>query len=158
MYASSTDQDLRARMAGYAQSEPGEETNELHSILGTETASLPPALEAHYAKCFSDRSKIVAAHAAYQSVFNDRRTELEDELAEIRSEKGQLAVLNRQLEDYRAAGQIDAYNSLVPRQNNMVDEINSQIETYRQGVDEYNALSKSLDSQEITDTEPTAAQ
>ena len=157
-YTSSTDQDLKARMAGYAQSEPGEETNELHSILGTETASLTPALEAHYAKYFSDRSKIVAAHAAYQSVFNDRRTELENELAQIRSEKGQLAVLNRQLENYRAAGQIDAYNSLVPRQNNMVDEINSQIETYRQGVDEYNALSKSLDSQEITDTEPTAAQ
>lgn len=156
VYAASSDQDLKERMAGYAQSEPGEEANELHSILGTETAVLTPSLESHYAKYFSDRSKIVAAHAAYQSVFNDRRSQLESELAQIRSEKGQLAVLNRQLEALRASGQIDAYNALVPRQNNMVDEINAQIEAYREGVDEYNALSKSLDSQEITDTETTA--
>ncbi|HEY2004379.1 MAG TPA: hypothetical protein VGH44_04690 [Candidatus Saccharimonadia bacterium] len=156
VYAGSNDQDLKARMAGYAQSEPGEETNELHSILGTEVATLTPALEAHYAKYFSDRATIVAAHAQYQGVFNDRRAELENELAQIRAEKGQLAVLNRQLESLRTSGQIDAYNALVPRQNAMVDDINRQIDVYRQGVDEYNALSKSLDSQQITDTEPTA--
>jgi len=156
VYATSTDQDLKARMAGYAQSEPGEETNELHSILGTEVATLMPALEVHYAKYFTDRATVVAAHAQYQGVFNDRRSELENELAQIRAEKGRLAVLNGQLEGLKASGQIEAYNALVPRQNAMVDEINQQIDVYRQGVDEYNALSKSLDSQEITDTETTA--
>ena len=148
--------DLRQRMLGYAQSEPGEQDNELHSILGTELADLSPTLEQHYAKYFANRSAIVAAHAQYESVFSSRRTELESELTQIRAEKGQLAVLNRQLEYFKAGGQVDSYNSLVPQQNRMVDQINTEIASYRQGVDEYNALSKSLDSQEITDTETSA--
>jgi hypothetical protein len=156
-YAKVQDEDLRQRMAGYAKSEPGEETNELHSILATENSSLSPVLEAHYAKYFADRSLIVAAHAKYQGVFNARRTELESELAQIRAEKGRLGALNQQLDGYRAAGRIPAYNALVPQQNRLVDDINRRITVYRQGVDEYNALSKSLDSQQITDTE-TAAQ
>jgi hypothetical protein len=156
VYHQGADDDLRERMAGYAKSEPGEEENELHSILGTEVAKLSPMLEEHYARYFANRSVIVAAHAAYTSVFNSRRVELESELATIRSLKGQLGVLNRQLETYRANGQIDLYNSLVPRQNNLVDDINRRIELYRQGVEEYNALSKSLDSSEITDTETSA--
>lgn len=156
VYAQVATDDLRERMAGYTQSEPGEEMNELHSILGTEFASLSPTLEAHYAKYFAQRSVIVAAHAAYSAVFDDRRTELESELATIRNLKGQLGVLNQQMESYKNSGQIDRYNALVPRQNRMVDDINRRIEEYRQGVDEYNALSKSLDSREITDTETTA--
>jgi hypothetical protein len=148
--------DLRQRMAGYAQSEPGEQDNELHSILGTEFPNLSPTLEQHYGKYFTNRSVIVAAHAQYESVFNSRRTELESELAQIRTQKAQLAVINRELETYKAVGQVDTYNSLVPQQNRMVDQINTEIASYRQGVDEYNALSKSLDSQEITDTETSA--
>jgi hypothetical protein len=156
VYALSSDDELKQRIAGYAQSEPGEEDNELHSILGTELAQLSPMLETHFAKYFTARQQIVAAHMAYQNVFSSRRAELEAELAQIRSEKGQLGVLNRQLETYKSSDQIGLYNSLVPRQNAMVDDINKSISVYRQGVDEYNALSKSLDSQQITDTEPSA--
>ena len=156
VYAGITDADLRQRMAGYAKSEPGEEANELHSILGTEFTSLSPMLEAHYAKYFANRDQIVKEHAGYQAVFDSRRNELESELAKIRNEKGQLAVINRQLETYQTSGQISTYNALVPKQNQMVDAINSQISSYRSEVDEYNALSKSLDSQEITDTETSA--
>jgi hypothetical protein len=156
VYAGIKDPDLQARMQGYAKSEPGEEANELHSILGTEVANLSPILEAHYAKYFANRQQIVKEHANYQSVFDTRRSELEAELVNIRDEKGQLAVINRQLENYRTSNQISSYNQLVPRQNQMVDTINSQISTYQAGVDEYNALSKSLDSQQITDTETSA--
>ncbi len=156
VYAGINDADLRERMAGYAQTEPGEQANELHSILGTEYAQTSPMLEAHYAKYFPDRSQIVAEHAAYQAVFDSQRGELEKELALIRNEKAQLSLMNRQLEAYRANGQISAYNALVPRQNQLVDDINSRITKYQTGVDEYNALSKSLDSQEITDTEAPA--
>ncbi|HEX3081726.1 MAG TPA: hypothetical protein VHQ86_00570 [Candidatus Saccharimonadia bacterium] len=156
VYAGITDQDLKDRMAGYAQSEPGEQDNELHSILGTEYATTSPLLEAHYTKYFANRPQVVAEHAAYKAVFESRRTELESELASIRSEKAQLSLINRQLDSLRASGQIAAYNALVPKQNQLVDDINSRIEKYQSGVDEYNALSKSLDSQEITDTEPAA--
>jgi hypothetical protein len=154
-YASLNDADLKARMADYAKSEPGQEANELHSILGTEQVQLSPALEQYYARYFTSRAQITAAHAAYEGVFNSRRAELEQELATIRTLKGQLATVNRQLDSYKAAGQIDQYNALVPRQNQLVDGINTRIDTYRVGVDEYNALSRSLDSQQITDTETT---
>jgi hypothetical protein len=152
-YANINDVDLRQRMAGYAKSEPGQEANELHSILATEQASLPPALETYYSRYFMNRAAIVAEHAKYEGVFSSRRAELERELATIRSLKGQLAVLNRQMSSLKASGEVDQYNALVPRQNSMVDDINSRITTYQTGVDEYNALSKALDSQEITDTE-----
>lgn len=156
VYAQVGNEDLRQRMAGYATSEPGEEANELHSILGTEFASLSPELEVHYAKYFVQRSDVVSAHASYQAVFDSRRVALEKELAQIRVMKAQLSVMNRQLESYRSGGLISAYNTLVPKQNSLVDDINSRISSYRVGVDEYNGLSKSLDSQQITDTEVTA--
>lgn len=153
VYSQMNDAELRQRMSGYAKTEPGEENNELHSILGTEYSQLSPDLEAHYSKYFTDRSKVVAAHAAYKAVFDGRRQELENELSRIRSLKAQLAVINKQLDAYRAAGRIDQYNALVPQQNALVDNINRRIEDYRRGVEEYNALSQSLDSQEITETE-----
>jgi hypothetical protein len=154
-YASLGNAELKTRMADYAKSEPGQEANELHSILGTEQVKLPVELEQYYQRYFTNRARIVAAHTAYEAVFSSRRAELEQELATIRGLKGQLAVVNRQLDSYRGAGQIDQYNKLVPRQNQLVDDINNRIDSYRRGVDEYNALSRSLDSQQITDTETT---
>lgn len=158
VYNALNDSDLKARMAGYAKSEPGQEDNELHSILGTEFANLSPTLEQHYSEYFLNRAQIVAAHAQYQNVFNSRHDELTNELATIRQLKANLTVLNSRMSSYQAAGQIEQYNALVPQQNQLVDTINSRIDTYRSGVDEYNALSQTLDSQQITDTESTVSQ
>lgn len=152
-YAGLNDAELRDRMAQYALSEPGQQANELHSILGTESLALSPELETYYARYFTDRARIIAAHEQYQNVFSSRKAELENQLSTIRNLKAQLTVVNRQLDNYRAKGNIPAYNALVPKQNSLVDGINSRIDTYQSGVDEYNALSKSLDSQLITDTE-----
>jgi hypothetical protein len=65
------DKQFAERMAFYARTEPGERDNELHSVIGTEVGSLNPELEAHYKKYFADRSKVVALHARYASVFAD---------------------------------------------------------------------------------------
>jgi hypothetical protein len=156
VYAGINDKELQQRMAGYATSEPGEQDNELHSILGTEFANLSPVLEEHYQKYFTDRNAIVAAHSTYLGVFSSRRSELESDLAQIRSEKGRLGALNAQMDMYRRSGDIPSYNALVPRQNRLVDDINARIGVYQSAVDEYNALSKSLDSQTISDTEAPA--
>ena len=145
--------DLSARMAGYATSEPGEETNELHSILGTEEATLPADLTAHYDEYFTDRGAIVAAHAAYQHVFDTRRDQLVAQLGTIKSLKAQLAAIDARLAADRASNQISSYNALIPSQNRLVDEVNSLITSYDDGVDEYNALSASIDSQQLS-TEP----
>ncbi len=66
-----TDKKFADRMAFYERTEPGELNNELHSIVGTEVASISPELESYYKTYFNDRSKVVQLHAAYESVFND---------------------------------------------------------------------------------------
>jgi hypothetical protein len=66
--------DFTSRMAYYAKAEPGERDNELHSIIGTEVASIGPELEAHYAQYFSDRSALVALHEKSDAVFTDLQT------------------------------------------------------------------------------------
>jgi hypothetical protein len=63
------DASIKIVLEGYAKSEPGQELNELHSILGTEQASLSPELETYYTQYFSNRAQIVATSNAYQSVF-----------------------------------------------------------------------------------------
>ena len=156
-YAGINDADLRSRVAQYAKSEPGQQGNELHSILATEYAVLPPELDAYYSKYFTNRGQILAAHEKYQNVFSSRKAELENQLATIRGLKTQLTTVNQRLNAFRSSDNIAAYNALVPKQNSLVDNINSRIDTYQSGVDEYNALSKSLDSQIITDTETGVA-
>lgn len=63
------DKNLAERMAFYDRSEPGERDNELHSVIGTEVGSIGDELEAYYRRYFSDRSKVVALHAQYSTVF-----------------------------------------------------------------------------------------
>ncbi len=77
------DQKFAERMAFYARSEPGERENELHSIIGTEIASISPALETYYKRYFTDRQKTVALYTGYSAVFkqiNERSTELSNSL------------------------------------------------------------------------------
>lgn len=61
--------EIAERFAFYARTEPGERDNELHSVIGTEVASINPTLEEHYKKYFTDRSKVVILHDKYASVF-----------------------------------------------------------------------------------------
>jgi hypothetical protein len=150
VFSKITDSDLKQRMADYAKTEPGQQDNELHSILGTEYATLNPSLETYYAQYFQNRAIIVAAQKSYQNVFENSRKALDAELSAIHALKAQLNTLNRRMESLKASGNIPAYNSLVPQQNQLVDTINKRIGLYQQAVEEYNALSKSLDSQQIT--------
>lgn len=80
------DPEFIERMAYYARSQPGQRTNELHSIIGTEVASIDPELESYYKKYFADRQKVVALNARYSSVFRkiaSRAKELSVELAAL---------------------------------------------------------------------------
>ncbi|MDB5161550.1 MAG: hypothetical protein JWM52_58 [Candidatus Saccharibacteria bacterium] len=74
-YAKIQDPDLKTRMDYYARTEPGEFENELHSIIGTEIASLNPELETYYAQYFKDRTKVTDLHAKYSAVFAALTTE-----------------------------------------------------------------------------------
>jgi hypothetical protein len=152
-YKSLNDKDLEARLAGYDKVEPGQRDNELHSIAATEYAKLPDKLEKYYSQYFKDRQKVVAEHAVFEKVFSDQRDALAKQLDEIRNLKADLNVINDQLDTFKNAGDYAHYNDLVPTQNNLVNKINGLVAIYSKSVDEYNALSKSLNSQQITSTE-----
>lgn len=66
-------ESLMERMAFYERTQPGEQTNELHSIIGTEVADIGNELEEYYKLYFTDRQKVVRLHSKYSSVFVDLR-------------------------------------------------------------------------------------
>lgn len=61
---------LQERMDYYARTEPGQRTNELHSILATEFEVLTPALEEHYETYFENRQTVVELHNQYSDKFS----------------------------------------------------------------------------------------
>jgi len=93
------DKDFGMRMAFYDRTEPGERDNELHSIIGTEVSSISNELEVYYKKYFIDRSKVVALHEKYATIFNElqkRGEEISSQLTEL----GQ--TIERQSSQYNA--------------------------------------------------------
>ena len=56
----------------YRLKDPASVPDELHSILGTEVAELPPELENHYRLYFNDRGKVVGLAKQYESEFDLR--------------------------------------------------------------------------------------
>jgi hypothetical protein len=65
------DAEFVARMDLYDRTEPGERDNELHSIIGTEYATISPELESYYTDFFDDRAALVALHVTSNAVFVD---------------------------------------------------------------------------------------
>lgn len=91
----------------------GERVNELHSILGTEAVDLPPALEAHYAQYFTDRSVVVGLNARYEAVFTDLENRITDLVARIEASYVDLtARVEANNAEYDALNaEIDSFNS-----------------------------------------------
>jgi len=108
------DKDFADRVAFYERTEPGERDNELHSVIGTEIPNTTPELEAHYKKYFSDRSKVVALHTKYASVF----TSLEQQSQTL---SDQLTRLGNQIESDSAA-----YNTHVSQLNADIQAFNAK--------------------------------
>ncbi|MFM9876445.1 MAG: hypothetical protein ACKVOG_01165 [Rhodoglobus sp.] len=106
------DVDFAETLAFYARTEPGERLNELHSIIGTEFASVSPELEAHYAIYFADRGAITALHEQSNRIF------LEQAAA--------VAALNAQIDGLAASIDADyaAYNAAYDELNSDVDAFN----------------------------------
>ena len=70
-------QDIKDQLKLYAQLEPGKELNELHSLLGTEEAKLPPDLENYYKQYFTNRQKVVELFEKTSAVFNNLKQQIE---------------------------------------------------------------------------------
>lgn len=156
--------DIKQEMQYYAQAEPGEEINELHSIIGTTIKDLPANLEQYYARYFTDRAAIVAMNAKYTAVFDEvnqqaltLQARITGEAADIKAASTQynddLTQLNSDIESFneRASGGgfssqyafNTARDALLSRIQEMKDRqvvLNEQINLYNADVAEYNSL------------------
>lgn len=85
VYQAGTNSNLEARMQYYEKTEPGQEVNELHSIIGTEFEAVGPELEAYYARYFSDRQALVRLHKQVDERFSALSEEADRLVAQIES-------------------------------------------------------------------------
>ncbi|EAR25097.1 hypothetical protein A20C1_00876 [marine actinobacterium PHSC20C1] len=162
------DPEFASTLEFYAKTEPGERSNELHSIIGTEFAKLGPELEEHYAQYFSDRSVVVALHEKSNAVFTAQldaseklveqldklRASIDDDYTEYNSGYDQL---NRDIDsfnaradqgDFRSAEQFNSErDSLIARQdslNALYDAIETDVSSYDDLVIQLEALNATI--------------
>ena len=149
----------------YQQTEPGQEFNELHSLLATEEKSLSPELENYYRKYFANRAKVVAEYAKYQKVFDDLKAQATALQTQMTAEKSAIdaATAQYQRDADALTTDISAFNAcanragcfvsqsqfnsqranLVARQQTLADAaaaIQKQIDDYNGDVAKLNAL------------------
>jgi hypothetical protein len=79
----SSDSRFSERMAFYARTEPGQRANELHSIVGTEVATVSDELEEYYAKYFVDRGVVTGLYESSHAVFVELQARADALVAEM---------------------------------------------------------------------------
>lgn len=149
-----TDQTIKDQMAGYKKSEPDAYMDEMHSVLGTEVANLPPSLEKYFSQYFSNRKVVTDYYAQYQAAFTSRNQQILEYDSHLAAQKQQIESLQSQLasqlqtlnsrktqmDQKRSSGDIAGYNAMVDTYNQLVDSYNAQLETLRAEIDGYNKL------------------
>ena len=149
------------RMAFYERTEPGERDNELHSIIGTEVSDIGVDLEAHYKKYFSDRSKVVALHNQYATVFSDLKSRADalsnqlTSLGEVIKSKTQtyntqVDVLNADVQSFNARAKNgdfssqSAFNSERLALELRADDLDAMRTQINSDIDSYNQIRSEL--------------
>jgi hypothetical protein len=145
-YQKVKDADLDERLNSYAQTEPGNRDNELHSILATEYRNLTPELEKHYQKYFTNRYLVVGWHDQNQTFIKSKEQVLNSQKQKIESEKTRLDQLDAYMEALKKGSKIPEYNTLVPQQNNLVVSLRREIDAFNSNVTEYNDMIASINS------------
>ncbi len=153
-YKTVTDQRIIDTINSYKQSEPNDVVNEMHSVFGTEIASLPQPLETYYKKYFSSRQAVADYAASYDSEFTGREDQVKADDAQLaqmkadidseeRSLNAQLANINSdrsKLNTERNSGNISQYNSDVAGFNSEVNAYNDGISRLHGDISAYNDL------------------
>lgn len=96
------------RVKLYDKIEPGERSNELHSIIGTEVAQIGQELEQYYARYFKDRSKVVELQRKYSSVFTSLKQKSDELVSYLNTLAG---AINDQRAEYNA--RVDTLNKKI---------------------------------------------
>jgi len=157
------DKDFADRVAFYERTEPGERDNELHSVIGTEVASISPQLESHYKKYFSNRSAVVALHTKYMSVFTNLQQQsqtLSDQLTQLGNQiesnsaayNTHVSQLNADIQAFNAKANNGGFATEAEFQSERAGlvaratQLNGDRTTVNNLVDQYNALKQELES------------
>lgn len=132
-YTKLNDPTLKERMAYYDRQEPGEHLNELHSIIGTEIATIAPELKAHYISYFSDRSKVVGLYNGYETIFNTQAAQADTLLAELTKLKDELTASTVSYNAESASIEAD-YNALQSRIGSVDRTSSAEVNAYNRAV------------------------
>lgn len=159
--------DIKQRMEYYQRTEPGEFMNELHSILGTEVASLGEPLESYYAQFFN-RQSVLALHEQYNEIYTslyDRADELYSAMELLASAiEARSAEYDTAAEQYVAdvnsfnaransgsftsVSQFNSERAVLVAQSAALDAerqgINNDIATYNSYYDEYQTIAQQI--------------
>ena len=146
--------EIHQQMAAYAKTEPGEQYDELYSVLATEVSNLPTDLENQYKIYFTDRKRVVDMYNGYEAAFTERQ-------AEIKADDNQLTTLKKQIQTEEAElnlllaniqsdqniltsdksqGRIVDYNAEVVSYNDIVNNYDSLIGQIKSAISSYNDL------------------
>lgn len=181
-YKRLNDPQLKETFDNYHKSEPGQEWNEMFSVMGTEYTNLGSELDAYYSQYFSDRAKVVAYAEKYQKVFDDLKNQVEQydaqlallktdidqkqpeittQLSQLESQKSQMNVLLAAGKNNAYNAQVGSYNSAVYSYNASANELQGLIDQYNSIVEQRNkiavqqqALAKSIDSRSPSQVTP----
>lgn len=167
-YEQTSSTELKERMGYYERTEPSELVNELHSILGTEVASLGEPLESYYAQFF-DRATVLKLHDQYSGVYNELYeradtlyTKMESlsssisrRSSEYQSAASQLSTdittFNNRADSgaFSSQGQFNSERSALIQRSSALEArraaINKDIETYNAYYNEYQAIAKQIE-------------
>ncbi len=158
------DEEIKAVMNYYDRNEPGQFSNELHSIIGTQVGDISPELETYYERYFTNRQKITVLYDGYVGVFEDLRIKADQLMNRINELKDTIegatityntdvASLNNDIQQFNVRAENGEFasmwafyserNQLLSRQSslqNIRDEINSNINERNGLIDEYNSI------------------
>jgi hypothetical protein len=147
------DQRIIDTINSYKKTEPNDVVNEMHSVFGTEVASLPTPLENYYKQYFNNRQAITNYSDQYESVFaqnkaqldnlkaqiDELKSELQSDKATIEDEQNSLAEESSRMQSLLASGNTQQYNAAVPPYNARVVNVRSLISSYNSKVNRLNA-------------------
>lgn len=155
------DVEFSERMAFYARTEPGERSNELHSVIGTEVDVVDDELEKYYGQYFNKRHRVVALHENYASVFTDLQqsgaklvSQLNGLSVSIKKDSArynaQVSQLNQDITDFNARAESNNFASQASFQSERAsllqraDELDQMRDTVNQSIARYDDLQKKL--------------
>lgn len=148
------DSRVLAEVKLYQQTEPNDVYDEMSCTFGTEIANLPPALEAYYAKYFTNRQAVVAFEQSYEGEFTKReniinaddaqlaamKQQIDSEESSLTNQLNQIEADRARLDQLSSSNQINAYNAGVDSFNAEVDAYNSGVQKLRSDIAAYNQL------------------